>query len=273
MKMIKLVAEIGINHNGDIDIAKRLIDVAAFAGFDYVKFQKRTPDVCVPDSMKNQVRSTPWGDIKYIDYRKRIEFGSDEYEEIDIYCLDRNIGWFASAWDIPAAEFLSYYCDMVKIPSALITDHELLDYCRVNFDTVIMSTGMSTEDEIIAAVNIGDPDVIMHSNATYPTRDEELNLSYIQHLRESWPKKVIGYSGHELGLETTFAVCLYGAEWIERHVTLDRSLWGSDQAASIDPIEMIKLVRGVRRIESAMGEKGPRRIYESEMKKREQLRK
>lgn len=271
--MIKLVAEIGINHNGDIDIAKRLIDIASFAGFDYVKFQKRAPDLCVPESMRDVIRSTPWGDMTYIDYRERIEFGADEYEEIDLYCLDRGIGWFASAWDIESAKFLSDFCEMVKIPSAMVTNDGLLEFCRENFGTVLMSTGMSTEEEIDRAVMVGDPDVILHSNATYPTKTEDLNYEYIAHLRDKFPGREIGYSGHEVGIDTTFAVCLYGVGWIERHVTLDREMWGSDQAASIDPIEMIRLANGIRKIEAARGRRGPRILYPGEMAKREALRK
>ena len=270
--MIKVIAEIGINHNADIKIAKKLIDIAVIAGFDYVKFQKRNPDKCVPKEQKKVKRDTPWGKIEYINYKHRLEFGIDEYREINRYCKEREIGWFASAWDIDSAEFLKEFCDIVKIPSPLITDLELLKYCRDNFKTVIISTGMSFEFEIERAVKAGNPDVIMHCNSSYPAKISELRLQYIKWLKDKYPDRDIGYSGHEFGLTTTMAAVAVGAEWIERHITLDRMMWGSDHLSSVEPIGMIKLIKGIRDIEKSLTGYGERDILDSELEKRKSLR-
>ena len=269
-----VIAEIGINHNGSLDLAKRLIDAANIAGCDYVKFQKREPDICVPEAQKDKMRETPWGTMKYIDYKKRIEFGKEEYDEIDRYCKDQGIKWFASVWDLPSTDFMASYTDIGKIPSALITDLELLKYAREKFNFLIISTGMSTEDEIEEAVRVGKPDVIMHTNSSYPSAYEELNLNYIKHLRKKYPDAAIGYSGHEYGLVTTFAAVTLGANWIERHVTLDRTMWGSDQASSVDPVGTIKLLRGIRILEQSLGteEQTERILFPSELSKRKSLR-
>ncbi len=269
-----VIAEIGINHNGSLDLAKRLIDAANIAGCDYVKFQKREPDICVPEAQKDKLRETPWGTIKYIDYKKRIEFGKEEYDEIDRYCKDQGIKWFASVWDLASTDFMASYTDVGKIPSALITDLELLKYAREKFNFLIISTGMSTEDEIEEAVRVGKPDVIMHTNSSYPSAYEELNLNYIKHLRKKYPDAAIGYSGHEYGLVTTFAAVTLGANWIERHVTLDRTMWGSDQASSVDPVGTIKLLRGIRILEQSLGpeEQTERILFPSELSKRKSLR-
>tara|TARA_R110000824_G_scaffold232511_1_gene420572 strand:+ start:11845 stop:12684 length:840 start_codon:yes stop_codon:yes gene_type:complete len=273
-KHINIIAEIGINHNGSIEIAKKLIDVATVAGCDYVKFQKREPEVCVPKEQRNKIRETPWGSLKYIDYKKRLEFGREEYDEIDQYCKEKQIRWFASVWDIPSVDFMSQYGNITKIPSALITNLDLLRYARQKFEFVIISTGMSTEEEIAKAVEIGNPDVIMHTNSSYPSKYEELNLNYIKHLKKRYPYKEIGYSGHEYGLTTTFVSAALGAEWIERHVTLDRTMWGSDQASSVDPVGTIKLVRGIRSVEKSLGpeQQEKRILYPSELIKRKSLR-
>ena len=268
--MIKLIAEIGINHNGDINLAKKLIDEAAKAGFDYVKFQKRNPDVCVPENQKSKLRSTPWGTMSYIDYKHRIEFGEKEYNEIDLYCTTKGIKWFASVWDIDSVDFMSNFTYLSKLPSALITNKKLCQYARKKFDTLIISTGMSTEDQIEKAVNYTNPDVIMHTNSTYPSPIEELNLGYIH-----WLKKYgidVGYSGHEYGLTTTFATAAMGVTWIERHITLDRTMWGSDHLASVEPAGMTKLVKGIRDIEKAMSGYGPRQLLGSELEKSKSLR-
>lgn len=271
--MTKIIAEIGINHNGDIDMAKKLIDIASVAGCDYVKFQKRTPDLCVPEHKKNEIKKgTPWGDITYLDYKKKLEFGKYEYDEIDHYCRERGIKWFASAWDIDSAKFLKSYCPMVKIPSAKITDIELLKYCRNNFETVIISTGMSTEEEIETAIKTGNPDIIFHTESSYPARYKDLRLEYINWLKRKYPDKSIGYSGHEYGLTTTYAAATLGVDYIERHVTIDHNLWGSDQLASVDPVGLFKIVRGVRDIEKALTGYGPRELSESEMPKLKDLR-
>ena len=243
-----IIAEGGINHNGSIDLAKQLIDVAVVAGCDYIKWQKRNPDVCVPESQKDKLRSTPWGDMTYLDYKKKIEFSKSQYEEIFEYCYDR-IQCFSSVWDKDSVDFMSSFTNITKIPSALITNTELCKRAREKFDILIISTGMSTEKEIVECVEGCNPNVIMHTNSTYPSPVNELNLNYIKHLESRWPKAEIGYSGHEYGLVTTFAAVAMGASWVERHVTLDRTMWGSDQLASVEPQGIIKLVRGIRDIE------------------------
>lgn len=269
----KIIAEIGINHNGSIEIAKRLIDTAVVAGCDFVKFQKRTPDICVPEHQKNKLRDTPWGKIKYIDYKKKIEFEKKEYDEIFNYISKKPIQCFASVWDIPSVDFMSQYTDVMKIGSALINDLELCKAARKKSKTLIISTGMSFEEEIDACISACDPDVIMHTNSTYPSPVDELNLNYINRLSRKFPTKQIGYSGHEYGLVTTFASVALGASWIERHVTLERTMWGSDQMASVEPQGLIKLVKGIRDIEKALGNDEPRVCLPGEIKKRESLRK
>jgi len=270
---IKLIAEIGINHNGSIDVTKKLIKMAGLAGFDYVKFQKRNPDICVPERQKNIPKDTPWGEMSYLDYKKKIEFGIDDYILIDIVCKQNRLDWFASVWDLDSAAFMKQFCNIVKIPSALITHLELLKYCRENYDTVLMSTGMSTEAEIEKAVEVGDPDVIFHTNSAYPSPVKELNLKYINWLKLKYPDKQIGYSGHEFGLSTTYTAAGMGLDWIERHVTLDHEMWGSDQKSSIDPVGMIKLCRTIRDIEKSLTGNKKRVIFNSEKSKRESLRK
>ena len=214
--MINIVAEIGINHNGSLPIVKKLIDVAAIAGCDYVKFQKRSPDLCVPKKQQDLLRQTPWGEMKYINYKKKIEFGNAGFVAIDKHCKSKNIKWFSSVWDLPSVDFCSEYKESImKIPSALITNLELCKYAREHSETLIISTGMSTEEEIEKCVEACNPDVIMHTNSSYPSNIEELNLSYIQHLKEKYPNKEIGYSGHEYGLVTTFAAAALGASWID----------------------------------------------------------
>jgi N-acetylneuraminate synthase len=269
---INLIGEIGINHNGDLELAKKLILYAVLTGFDYVKFQKRTPDLCVPEDQKKIMKSTPWGEMTYLDYKEKIEFNEDDYNVINKFCDQWGIDWFASAWDIPSATFLKKYCTMVKIPSALITELELLKFCRENFRTVMISTGMSEEAEIEKAVEIGNPNIILHTNSAYPSPPEELNFEYIDFLKNKYPGKQIGYSGHEWGLSTTYAVALK-VSWIERHITLDHGLWGSDQKSSVDPVGMVKFVRSIRDIEKAKGGNEPRKLSKSELEKRKSLRK
>ena len=271
--MVKVIAEIGINHNGSLETTKKLIDVAAIAGCHYVKFQKRTPDICVPDHQRDVLRQTPWGEMKYIDYKKKIEFEKEEFDEIDAYCKSKGIKWFASVWDIPSVNFCSQYEESImKIPSALITDLGLCKSARDNCKTLIISTGMSTEAEIEKCVDICNPDIIMHTNSSYPSKVEELNLCYINHLKNKYPGKEIGYSGHEYGLVTTFAAVAIGAEWVERHITLDRTMWGSDQLASVEPIGLMKLTKGIQDVRKSLGTSGPREVLGSELSKRKSLR-
>jgi len=277
--MVKIVAEIGINHNGDIDLAKKMIALAAVAGCDYVKFQKRNPDICVPNEQKEKIKETPWGEMTYLEYKWKLEFGEEEYSKVDEYCVLLGIKWFSSVWDVHSVDFMvnnyfKAFDGTLKIPSALITDIDLCKYVRKKCDRLIISTGMSTEEEIIKCIDACNPDVIMHTNSTYPTPVEELNFNYIRWLKEKYLNKEIGYSGHEYGLVTTFATIPLGVNWIERHITEDRVVWGSDQFASIEPSGLFKLVKGIRDIEKAFFiEKAPRKVFGGELKKLKTLRK
>ncbi len=269
-----IIGEIGINHNGDLETAKRLIDSAVVAGCDAVKFQKRTPELCVPPEQRNVMRDTPWGPMSYIDYRHRVEFGGKEYAEIGRYCGERGIDWFASPWDVASVDFMERFSPAChKIPSAALTDHEILRRVAEKARPVILSTGMSTMEEIRDAVEILGRErlILSHTTSTYPCRPEELNLRLIPVLAREFGVPV-GYSGHEVGLQTTYAAVVLGACFVERHITLDRAMWGSDQAASVEPGGLIRLVRDIRTIEKAMGD-GVKRIYPSEAKARERLRK
>jgi N-acetylneuraminate synthase len=262
---VYVIGEIGLNHNGDLDLAKKLIDAARLAGCDAVKFQKRTPELCVPEDQRDLPRETPWGLMSYLDYRRRIELGRDEYDELDAYCRTQQITWFASAWDEPSVEFLEAYEPVAyKVPSALLTDHDLLRRVRATGRPMVLSTGMSTLEQIRDAVAVAGADdlVLMHCTSTYPCAPEELNLRMIGTLRREF-RCPVGYSGHEVGLQTTYAAVALGAAAIERHITLDRAMWGSDQAASVEPWGLMRLVRDVRVIEKAMGD-GVKRVYPSE---------
>lgn len=270
---VYLVAEIGINHNGSLDIAKRLIDAAVVAGCDAVKFQKRTPDLCVPENQKNKIRQTPWGKISYIDYRHRVEFGLKEYQKIDYYCKKKKIAWFASCWDKLSIDFIEQFSPpCYKIPSALLTDVDLLKFYKKTKRPLILSTGMSTMKQIKNAVQIlGTKNlVIAHSTSTYPCPPEELNLNVIKTLAKEFMVPV-GYSGHETGHLATIAAVALGASYIERHVTLDKNMWGTDQAASVGPEELVQLVNDIRMIRIAMGD-GKKRVYESEKIAMQKLR-
>jgi N-acetylneuraminate synthase len=262
---VYVIAEIGINHNGDLEIAKQLIDVAKMSGCDAVKFQKRTPERCVPPGQQRVPRETPWGVMEYIDYRRRLEFGRAEYQAIDEYCRERKIAWFASPWDEESVEFLdAFSLPCVKVPSAGVTDRALLARVARTRRPVILSTGMSTIEEIRAAVRQldGSPLMLMHCTSAYPAKPEELNLRVIHHLADEFDCPV-GYSGHEVGLQATYAAVALGAALVERHITLDRAMWGTDQAASVEPGGLLRLVRDIRIIERAMGD-GVKRVYDSE---------
>lgn len=270
----KIIAEIGINHNGSIDICKKLIDIASVAGCDFVKIQKRTPEICVPDSQKNKIRSTPWGDMTYLSYKQKIEFDDQQIYELKTYSDTKNINFFASVWDAPSVDIMSKYTDIAKIASASITDLDLCKYARDKFNTLIISTGMSTEEEIDTCINACNPDVIMHTNSTYPCVTEELNLNYITWLKTKYANKQIGYSGHEYGLVTTFAAIVLGSSWVERHITLDHNMWGSDHLSSLEPAALFKLVKGINDIENSMRFcPSPRILFDDEKIKRESLRK
>lgn len=273
--MVYIIAEIGINHNGSMDLCKKMILLAKVAGCDYAKIQKRTPELCVPDAQKGVIRDTPWGRMTYLEYKQRMEFTEEQIAELVAYSDSIGIPFFASVWDIPSADCMAKYTRIGKIPSALITDLELCKYAREKFDTLLVSTGMSTEEEVEACVAACKPDVIFHTNSTYPCPVDQLNLRYIQWLKANYPEvPAIGYSGHEYGLVTTFAAVAMGAEWIERHITLDRTLWGSDQTSSVEPSGLLKLVKGVRDLEAATAAApGPRVVSHGEREKLKSLRK
>jgi N-acetylneuraminate synthase len=268
-----IVAEIGINHNGDMEIARELIDAARHAGVDAVKFQKRTPELCVPPEQQNQMRDTPWGYISYLDYRRRVEFNAEQYAEINRCCQEKGILWFASVWDEPSVDFLEDFDPVCyKVPSASLTDHDLLCKLRSTGRPVILSTGMSTIDQIHQAVPLLEMDklVITHTTSTYPCDPGELNLRMIETLRQAYPCP-IGYSGHEVGLIPSVVAVALGACLVERHITLDRAMWGSDQAASVEPGGFERLVKYVRVTEQSLGD-GVKQVYESEMSSLRRLR-
>ncbi len=270
---VYIVAEIGINHNGDVGIAKSLIDVAAKAGANAVKFQKRTPELCVPPTQMNIMRQTPWGEMSYLEYRKRIEFGDEEYYDLEKYAAQKNIELFVSPWDIPSLKFaIEHGHNLIKVASASLTHIELLREIRKSGLPVIASTGMSTLFQIDAALEILDRDslVLCHTTSSYPCNPNELNLRMINTLKSRYGIP-IGYSGHETGLSTSVAAVALGAVFLERHITLDRTLWGSDQAASVEPLGFAKLIRDVRNLEVALGD-GVKKVYESERVPMERLR-
>ena len=268
-----IIAEAGINHNGDIEIAKDLVRLAARAGCDAVKFQKRTPELCVPESQKSKMRETPWGEMTYLDYKRRIEFGVEEYRSISHEANSSGIEWFASPWDVPSLEFLiARDVPAVKIASASITDLTLIEAVADCGKPVLLSTGMSTLEEIDKAVSALSlcPLVIMHSTSTYPCPPEESNLLTIATLEKRYGK-LVGYSGHEHGVQISLAARVLGACVIERHVTLNRTMWGTDQAASLAPRGIETLVRDIRVVESALGD-GVKRIFPGELEPRRRLR-
>jgi N-acetylneuraminate synthase len=268
-----IVAEIGVNHNGDLGIAKKLILAAAHAGVDAVKFQKRTPELCVPPDQRNVMRETPWGYITYMDYRTRVEFDQEQYREIDRYCKEIGVTWFASVWDEVAVDFLEAFTPVAyKIPSASLTDHNLLRHLRKMGRPLILSTGMSTMDQIKASVEVVGTDnlLITHATSTYPCNPDELNLKVIPVLRQNFTVP-IGYSGHEVGLIPSVVAVSLGACLVERHITLDRAMWGSDQAASVEPGGFERLVKYIRVTEQSLGD-GVKRVYESELPSLKKLR-
>lgn len=251
------IAEIGINHNGNIETALKLIDAAKLAGCDAVKFQKRTPEICVPINQWENKRETPWGVMKYIDYKKKIEFGKKEYDIINKHCEKLSILWTASCWDKESVDFIeSYKVKFHKVASACITDTNLLKKLKKTKKPIILSTGMSTEREIKNAVNILTQKnlAILHCNSTYPAPNNQLNLKYISKLKSKFKKAIIGYSGHEVNLSSSLAAVVLGAKIIERHITLDKSMWGTDQMSSIEPLGFARLIKDVRTVEEAMGD-------------------
>ena len=267
-----VIAEIGINHNGDLDLAKRLISVAVGAGCDAVKFQKRTVELVYTAAELAQPRESPFGTTN-ADLKHALEFGYEEYHELDEFCRQVKMPWFASPWDEPSVDFLSQFdVPCYKVASASLTDDHLLLHIRAKGKPVILSTGMSTMAEIDHAVKIlGRKDlVILHACSTYPAYYEELNLRVISKLQERF-RVPIGYSGHESGITSSVAATVMGACVVERHITVDRAMWGTDQAASLEPNGVLRLVRDIRLVEQSMGD-GVKKVYEREFPIRKKLR-
>jgi N-acetylneuraminate synthase len=270
------IAEIGLNHNGSVELAKKLIDASFACNWHCVKFQKRTPDICVPDHQKNVIRETPWGKITYLEYRYKVEFEKKEYSYIHQYCQEKPIFWTASAWDLPSLHFLiDFNVPFIKIPSAKLTEDELLIIAAKSGKPVFLSTGMSTIEEVDHAVNLLEKHtkgnyVLMHTNSTYPTPLEEVNLSLISLLKDRYDC-IVGYSGHEFDLQPSVVAAALGAKVIERHITLDHKMWGSDHFASLEIEGMIKLKRRVNDVKNIMGD-GIKKVTDGESKIRKKLR-
>ena len=271
---VYVIAEIGINHNGSLETAKRMIDGAVLAGADAVKFQKRTPERCVPPEQRNLERDTPWGRMTSLEYRYRVEFDRAAYQEIDRHCRDRKIQWFVSCWDEESVDFMEpFNPPCYKAASASLTDHALLQKMQSTGRPLMISTGMSTMEEIEAATAVLDMNnlLIAHSTSAYPCPVESLNLRMIDTLGAQFPGTPIGYSGHETGLAPTWAAVTLGATFVERHITLDRAMWGSDQAASVEIGGLMRLVSNIRDIERSLGD-GIKKVYASELPSRQKLR-
>ena len=272
--MVYITADIGINHNGSLGTAMKLITAAKGAGCDAVKFQKRDPDISVPLAQRTKIRETPWGQLTYIEYKRRMEFGQSEYDAIARECSDLKIDFFASAWDIPSGKFLEQYnMPYLKIPSAVATDEPFLHWVAKSqaFDKVMLSTGMCTQDDVDSAIKILGKPIVMHCTSTYPCPHDEINLRYMLELRRLYPDLQIGYSGHETGLATTVAAVALGAQYIERHITLNRASWGSDHAASIEPSGFVRLVKDARAVEASLGD-GFKKVEPGEYQKIQSLK-
>lgn len=271
-----MIAEIGINHNGDLQIAKKLIDAANACLWNCVKFQKREPDIAVPEEQKNILRDTPWGRITYLEYKKKIEFGRKEYDYIDRYCKDKPIAWTASPWDIPSLEFLlSYDLPFIKIASAGNADREMMRLACESGKPLLVSTGMSTLEELDEMVDLlekySDGNyILLHTNSAYPTPAADLNLRMIKTLKNRY-HCLVGYSGHEQDLEPTVVATALGAKVIERHVTLDHNMWGTDQEASLTVAAMAMLQGRMKEVLLMLGN-GEKTITENEKKIRRKLR-
>ncbi len=272
---IYLIGEIGINHNGDIQIAKKLIDAVAACDWHCAKFQKRDPDICVPEGQKKVLKDTPWGRMTYLEYRKRVEFGKKEYDYIDKYCAEKPLDWTASVWDLNSLKFLlKYKVPFIKIPSAKITDLVLVKAVAKTRIPVIASTGMSSIKELDDLVDImeryASSFALMHTNSSYPTPFEELNMNCIKTLRKRY-NCVVGYSGHEYNVEPTVYACVLGARIIERHITISHNMWGTDQSASLEVAAMDLLRKRIKDIDVILGD-GKKVITASEKKVIEKLK-
>jgi N-acetylneuraminate synthase len=269
-----IIGEIGINHNGDVEIAKKIIAGAKHAGCDAVKIQKRTPEICTPKDQWNVERETPWGRMTYIEYRHKVEFDESQYTEINRYCTEIGMVWFASCWDEPSVDFIEHFNPpLYKTASASLTDFSLLEKLNKLNKPIMMSTGMSTMEEIENAISFMTKNNLMvaHATSAYPCKNEELNLKMIETLKRKYPEIPIGYSGHEVGLAPTWAAVALGACFVERHITLDRAMWGTDQAASVEIGGMERLVGNIRDIEKSLGD-GIKKVYESELGQIKKLR-
>ena len=271
---VYVIGEIGLNHNGDVSLALRLIDDGSGADPDLVGSQQPTPEIATPEHMRDTLRETPWGTMTYLEYRRRVEFDAEQYAQIGAYAAARGLDWFASPWDVPSVDVLEEL-DVVahKIASASVTDIELLERVAMTGKPVLLSTGMSTLEEIDRAVDTLGRDqlVLLHATSTYPMPAEEANLRTIETLRTRYPGVPIGYSGHERGLQISLAAVALGARVVERHITLDRTMWGSDHAASLEPQGFAHLVRDIRIIETALGD-GVKRVFPGELAPRAKLR-
>jgi N-acetylneuraminate synthase len=273
---VYLIAEIGINHNGDLQIAKKLMDATWATGWNCAKFQKRTPDICVPENQKNALRQTPWGELTYIAYKHKVEFQKNEYDYIDNYAKEKPLDWSASAWDLPSLEFLMQYdIPFIKIPSAKITDKTLVEESAKIGKPLFISTGMSTIQEVDEVVNIVEKHlsknyVLFHCNSTYPAKLDELNMQMINTLKERY-SCLVGYSGHEYEIMPSTLAPVYGACAIERHITLDHNMWGTDHAASLEVRGMDFFAKRIHSVKLIAGD-GVKTISEEELKVRQKLR-
>ncbi len=270
MKKIFLIAEIGINHNGSLSTAKKLIDLAKKTGFDAVKFQKRTPEITTPKSKAEIIRDTPWGKITYLSYKKKLEFGKREFDEINNYCKKKNILWFASPWDIESNKFLKKYkLKYNKVASPVLTNIKLIEEIAKQKKYTFISTGMSSMNNITKAVKIFKKYkckfTLMHCVSAYPCLEKNINLNMINTLKKKF-KVDIGYSGHEKSVSPSLMAACFGANSIERHITLDRTMWGTDQAASLEENGMKNLVELIRKFELCRGD-GVKKFLVDEKKK------
>jgi len=271
-----LIAEVSINHNGSIFTAKKIIDLAKKYNFDAVKFQKRNPDISVPADQKNVMRESPWGYISYLDYKKKIEFGKKEYNIINQYCKMKKIVWFASPWDIDSVNFLKQFrCKYNKVASAMLTNITLLEAIAAEKKHTFISVGMSKEKDIVKAIKIFKKlrckFTLMYTVSSYPANEEDLNLRSITYLKKKY-KCEVGYSGHERTVSPSIMAYFLGANVIERHITLDRSMYGSDQAASLEPRGLRELVGSIKKIEQAIGQERIGHITEEEILVAKKLR-
>ncbi|MBA4349522.1 MAG: N-acetylneuraminate synthase [Thermodesulfovibrio sp.] len=269
------IAEIGINHNGDIQIAKKLIDTAYACGWNCVKFQRRDPDICVPEDQKGVLRDTPWGRITYLEYKKKIEFDKQGYDVINSYCKLKPIEWAASVWDLVSLDFIIHYNPpFIKIPSAHMTNFLLVEKAAKSGIPLIVSTGMSTLEEVDRCVDIlkkyNIDFALMHTNSAYPSPDDEINLNIIKTFIDRYGC-IVGYSGHEYGVEASVVAVVLGARIIERHITLDHDMWGTDQKASLEIDGMDKLIRRAKHVGRVLGS-SEKKIMNSEIEVRKKLR-